>query len=382
METTAYELPTWAALPARADPGFDELARRVAAELRTPRALVVLISKGGQVYPGAFGLPEPWESRRSMPLTHSMGLRVAASGRPLVLRDAREDPELGNRPAVLELAVVAYAAMPLEDVHGRPIGVLSVSDDRPRDWTAPELAALRRLASEASRRLRFQALELAEREALAAARREDDAARKAAGAARAALVAAEAAADRARVVARFSQELLPAETLLDVLRVLDRFLRSPLGAVVTLLGVAEPGCPDVRVWAAVAGSPPSTRVAAGLQLGDPHPLATAVRERRLVQVATRTTGEAEFPGMVRLPVGAAETSIAVPIVLGQHTSTGGLLVGWGQRRELDVPLQTVVGELGRHLGHALDRVLLRDQRLLLSTTSPPLPIAPRAVRAV
>jgi GAF domain-containing protein len=374
MAGTAYELPTWAALPARADPGFDELARRVAAELHVPRALVVLISKGGQVYPGAFGLPEPWETRRSMPLRHSMSLRVAESGTPLVLRDAREDPELGGRPAVLEMAVVAYAAVPVEDVHGQPIGVLSVSDSRPRDWTPAELAALRRLATEASRRLQFQALELAEREALAAAEREDDAARKAAGAARAALVAAEAAADRARVVARLSQELLPAETLLDVLRCLDRFLRSPLGAMVALLGLAEPGCPDVRVWAAVAGSPPTTRMAAGLELGDAHPLAAAVRERRVVQVASRAEGEAEFAGMVRLPVGAAETSLAVPIVLGQHTSTGVLLVGWAQRRELDVPLQTVVGDLGRHIGHALDRVLLREQRLRLATTSPPLPI--------
>ena len=91
--------------------------------------------------PARYGLPEPWETRRSMPLTHSLSLRVAATGAPLVVRDARVDPELRSRPPVQELAVVAYAAMPLTDVHGRTIGVLSVSDEHPRDWTTTELTA-------------------------------------------------------------------------------------------------------------------------------------------------------------------------------------------------------------------------------------------------
>jgi GAF domain-containing protein len=325
------------------------------------------------VYPGAFGLPEPWESRRSMPLTYSMSLRVATTGTPLVLRDARQDPELRLRPAVTQLAVVGYAAVPLLDVHGRPIGVLSVSDDRPRNWTPAELATLHQLAAEASRRLQFQALELAELEARAASQRDDNAAQLAADDAHAAFVAAEAAAERARVVARLSEELLPAETLLDVLGTVDRFLRSPLGADVTLLGLVENACSELRVWSAVAGTAASARGTAGLQVTDAHPLALAVRERRLVPVACRAEGEVEFPGLVRLPVGA-ETSMAVPIVLGQHTSAGGLLIGWSDRRELDVPLQTVVVDLARHVGHALDRVLLRDQRLRLATTAPRLRI--------
>ena len=349
---------------------FDDLARRAAAELRVARALVVLISKGGQVYPGAFGLPEPWASRRSMPLTHSLSLPVAATGRPLVVRDAREDPDLAGRHAVRELAVVAFAAMPLEDGRGRPIGVLSVSDDRPRDWAPAELAVLHRLAAEASRRLRFQALELAEREARAAAERADDAARKAVDATRAAFVAAEVAADRARLAARLSQELLPADTLADVLRVVDRFLRSPLGAVVTLLGLAETGRPELGVWASGVGDPASAPLGAALLLGDAHPLPTAVRERRLVTVRTR----AQFSQLARLPLGA-ETALAVPLVLGQHTSAGGLLIGWSHRQELDAPLLTAVGDLAGHVGHAVDRVLLRDQRRALAATVTPQPLS-------
>jgi GAF domain-containing protein len=369
MESTGHELPTWAPLPARADEVFDELAARVCAELRVQRALVVLVSKSGQVYPGAHGLPEPWETRRSMPLSHSMSLRVVSTGRPLVLSDAREDAELRDSPGVVDMQIVAYAAMPLTDVHGRPIGVLSVSDQEPRDWSQGELTTLHGLAAEAARRLQFQALELAEREAAATAARAAVAATRTAEAARAAYVEAEAAADRARIVARLSQDLQPAETLLDVLRGIDRFVRSPLGATVALLGLADTGSADLRVWAAAAGGPPTTRVATGLHLADAHPLATAVRERRPVPVGSRLAGEAEFPVLARFPVGA-ETTLAVPVVLGQHTAAAGLLVGWGQTRELDEPLSAVVTDLARHVGHALDRVLLRAQRLRLAATSP------------
>ena len=372
-ESTGYELPTWAPLPARPDAGFDRLAARVAAQLRVPRALIALISKSGQVYPGAFGLPEPWQSRRSMPLTHSMSLRVAATGRPLVVRDAREDPELSARPAVREMQIVGYAAMPLLDVHGRPIGVLSVSDVQPRDWSSAELTALHRLAAEASRRLQFQGLELAEREARAAAERAARSATKAADAARVAFVEAEAAADRARVVDRLSQDLLQAETLLDVLRSVDRCVRSPLGAVVVLLGLAETGSPELTVSATVAGSLPTGESTTSLRLAAAHPLAAAVRQRRLVPIAARADGEAEFPGLARFPLDA-ETSVAVPVVLGQHTAAAGLLIGWGHCRDVDDPLRAVVVDLARHIGHALDRVLLRDQRLRLAATSPPVPV--------
>jgi GAF domain-containing protein len=370
-EHTGYELPTWAPLPARPDVVFDELAARVAAELQVRRALVVLVSKGGQVIPGAYGLPEPWASRRSMPLAHSMSLGVTSTGEPLVLQDARTDPELGSRPAVRESEVVSYAAMPLQDVHGRPIGSLAVSDDRPRAWSPTELATLRRLAGEASRRLQFHAVELAEQEAEAASRRDGIAAQQAAEDARAALAEAEAAADRARLVARLSAELIGVETLPDVLRTVDRQLRSRLGAAVTLLGLAESGCPDLRVWTTVAGGAPSDSGATALPLDDAHPLAIAVRERRAVPLACRTAAEAEFPGLARLPVGV-ETTVSVPIVLGQHTAAAGLLVGWQHGREIDAPLERTIVDLARHLGHALDRVLLRDQRLRLATDAPEL----------
>lgn len=367
--TSAYELPTWAALPARADEGFDRLARTVAEQLNAPRGLVVLVSKGGQVFPGAFGLDEPWATRRWMPLSHSMSQRVAETGRPLVLRDAREHAELAEGPAVRELGVVAYAGVPLWDVHGRPTGVLCALDAVPRDWTAAELSTLRTLAGEGSRQLQFQAVELAEREARAAAVRDDAAARTAAEAARAASVLAEADADRTRVVARLSAALLAVQTLPELLSCVDRSVRSPLGAASVLVGVAEDSCPEVRVWSVTAGGSPSPEPVAVLDLTDAHPLTAAMRDRRLVSVGTPAAVRESFPG-ARLPLGT-ETAVAVPVLLGQHTSEAGLLVAWTQCRELDPPVLAVAGELGRHVGHALDRVLLREQRLRLTSTAQP-----------
>jgi GAF domain-containing protein len=368
MTTPArYELPTWAALPAVADPDLDALARTVAGQLAVPRVMVILVSKAGQVFPGAFGLPAPWDARRSMPLSHSLAQHVAGSGLPLVIRDAREDPMLRDNPSVQEFGVVGYAGVPLLDVHGRPMGVFCAVDTRPRDWTAREVAELERRSAQCAVRLQGQALQLAEREARAAAERDVAAARASAVAAQAAYVRAEAEADRARVVARLGEGLLTVHSLADVLRTVDRLVRSPLGATAVVLGVARGGSSTVATWTAsalVVKPCPSAQ----LHLDDAHPLSAAVRDRRLVTVATRREGEEVYPTLRELPDARHESAIAVPLLLGQHESSGALMVSWRGRRELDQAVRAVAGDLARHVGHAMDRVLLADQRRRLDRT--------------
>jgi GAF domain-containing protein len=369
MPTQAqFELPTWSALPARPDADFDRLAALLADRLSVSRALVVLVSKGGQVFPGAVGLAEPWNTRRSMPLSHSLSQEVVVSGDLLVLPDAREHPGLRESIAVREQGVVAYAGAPLVDVQGRPIGVLVAGDDQPRNWTPAEIGVLVALADECSRLLQAQALGLAEREAQAAAERDEAAARVAAAAAQQAFEEAEAEADRARVVARLSSGLLGAGSLADVLRMVDRLVRSPLGAAAAVLAVAEAGSTVVRAWN-TSSYPWYPEPSATLCLDDHHPLATAVRERRLVTVATREEGQTLFPTARELPDAGHETSLAVPVLLGQHASTGALMVSWAGRRELDPAVRTVVADLARHVGHGLDRVLLAAARRRLAAAA-------------
>ncbi|MGY1855697.1 GAF domain-containing protein [Modestobacter sp. SYSU DS0290] len=354
-------------MPALPDAEFDRLAAEVARRLSVPQALMVLVSKGGQVFPGVHGLGEPWTTRRSSPLSLSMSQAVVRTGQPLVVPDTAADPLLRDSAVVQTVGIVAYAGMPLWNGQGRPIGVLAAVDDVPRDWSADDLAVLYQLAAECSRRLQFRALELDDQEARAAAAREASAARRAAEAAQAAYVEAEVEAERTRLVARFSAGVLAIDTMPEVLRALDRLVRSPLGATATLVGVAESGGDELRLWTTSSGVTSYARPTAVVGLHAPHPLAEAVRERRMV---AHPTGEDADPASSDGPAGRSQSALAVPVLLSQHEAAGGLLVTWGHPRALDPPLRSAVTDLARHLGHALDRVLLREQRLRLESVRP------------
>jgi hypothetical protein len=365
-----FELPTWAALPARPNHVFDALARTVAETLSVPIALVVLVSKGGQVFPGAVGLPPEMDARRSGPLSQSLSRQVAGTGRPLVVPDALADPVLRHHYTVQALGMRAYAGVPLLDVQRHPLGVLCAMDTQARSWSPRELQVLGRVADHCSRQLQLHALELAEREAQATAERAATAAQRAARAAQAAFEAAESEADRTRVVARLSGALLSAESFEDVLRVVDRLVRSPLGAGAAVVGLAEAG--TKRLQAHPTGPSALSAHRMVLHLDDAHPLAVAIIERRVVTVATGEEADRLFPTARWLPDPCHESALAVPLLLGEHTSSGALLLSWPARRELDPELCTVATDLARHLAHALDTVLLAAARQRLER---PLPVA-------
>ncbi|SDY17968.1 GAF domain-containing protein [Modestobacter sp. DSM 44400] len=289
-----YELPTWAALPAQPHEEFDALARTLAERLSVPMTFVVLVSKGGQVFPGAYGLPARWDDRRSMPLSGSPSQQIARTGRSMAIRDIREVPVLRDTPILRELKVAAYAGAVVPDPLGRPLGVLCAIDVRPRDWSADDLAVVDALAAQCGQQLQRTALELAERESRAACERAATAAQQAARAAQAAFEEAEAEADRARLVARLGTALLASETLGDVLRTVDRLVRSPLGAIAVVLGLAEAGSALLQAYPTGPSSGPGG--CRELNVEDSHPLAVAVRERRLVTVPTRVEADWLFPG--------------------------------------------------------------------------------------
>jgi hypothetical protein len=355
-----FELPTWASLPARPNEVFDALARTVAVTLSVPIALVVLVSKGGQVFPGAVGLPPEMDARRSGPLSQSLSRQVAGSGRPLIVPDALADPVLRDHYTVHALGMRAYAGVPLLDGHGSPLGVLCAMDTRARPWSPQELQALGQVADHCSRQLQVHALELAEREARATAERAATAAQRTARAAQAAFQAAESEADRTRVVARLSTSLLSVDSFEDVLRVVDRLVRSPLGAGAAVVGLAEAGTELLQAHPTGPSSLSAHRMV--LHLDDAHPLAVAAIERRVITVATREEADRLFPTARWLPDACHESALAVPLLLGQHTSCGALLLSWPTRRELDPELCTVATDLARHLAHTLDTVLLAAAR--------------------
>ena len=158
-EVTARRvLPAAAPLAAASDPAFERFVRLVRRQLGVPVALVSLVDREQQVFPGAQGLPEPWQTTRRTPLSHSFCQHVVTGASPLVIEDARVDPRAEGNLAVPELGVVAYAGMPLTDADGRVIGSLCAIDSRPRRWSDDDLAVLADLADACSSELHLRAV--------------------------------------------------------------------------------------------------------------------------------------------------------------------------------------------------------------------------------
>jgi serine phosphatase RsbU (regulator of sigma subunit) len=138
------------------DQRLDELAAWVREAIGVPVALVSLVQADAQVFPGMNGLPEPWATKRSTPLSHSFCQHVVVTARPLVISDARTHPLVRDNLAVPELGVLAYAGMPLTDAAGNVLGSLCAIDTAARRWTAAELTNLERIARACSTELRLR----------------------------------------------------------------------------------------------------------------------------------------------------------------------------------------------------------------------------------
>jgi len=124
---------------------FDRFTRLAARICRVPVALLSLVDRERQFFKSSFGLSEPWQTLRETPLTHSFCKHAVARRAPLVIPDTTKDPAFRDNPASRELAVVAYAGIPLE-VDGQPLGAFCVVDHEPRAWSTEDLQLLTDLA--------------------------------------------------------------------------------------------------------------------------------------------------------------------------------------------------------------------------------------------
>lgn len=125
---------------------FDRLTRLACRLLKVPVSLISLVDTDRQFFKSAQGLPEPWATKRETPLSHSFCQHVVASEEPLVIPDARDDPQLCTNLAIPDLNVVAYLGIPLRIPNGHVIGSLCAIDSQPRKWSADNVATLTELA--------------------------------------------------------------------------------------------------------------------------------------------------------------------------------------------------------------------------------------------
>jgi signal transduction histidine kinase len=125
---------------------FDRLTHLATLILNAPVSLVSLVEKDFQFFKSQKGLPEPWASERSTPLSHSFCQHVVASASPLVVADARQHPLLQNNDAIRDLKVIAYLGIPLTTPEGQTLGSFCTIDAQPRVWTEREIEIMKGLA--------------------------------------------------------------------------------------------------------------------------------------------------------------------------------------------------------------------------------------------
>ena len=129
--------------------GFDRLTRMAARLLGAPTSLISLVTDERQFFKSTTGLPEPWATRRTAPLSFSFCSTVTGTGEPLVVEDARRHPLLRHSQALRELGWVSYAGVPLVSREGHVLGSFCVVDRTPRLWSERDIALLQDLAASA-----------------------------------------------------------------------------------------------------------------------------------------------------------------------------------------------------------------------------------------
>ena len=135
---------------------FDRLTRRACAAIGVPVSLVSLVDADRQFFKSAQGLQEPFASARETPISHSFCQYVVAREAPLVVCDARDVPFLAGNRAIDEMAVIAYAGVPLR-THGHVLGAFCGIHAQPHEWSPEELSELEELAAACSSEIQLRA---------------------------------------------------------------------------------------------------------------------------------------------------------------------------------------------------------------------------------
>ena len=105
-----------------------------------------VVAADSRFFKSYHGLPAPWASRRSTPLSHSFCQHVVTTSQPLIVSDAREVDFLKKNRAIPDLDVIGYLGMPLTLENGQTMGSFCVIDSQPRAWTQEEIDIVNELA--------------------------------------------------------------------------------------------------------------------------------------------------------------------------------------------------------------------------------------------
>lgn len=335
-------------LTADSDERMEEFAQWLQQGLEVPIALVSLVNFDSQVFPGMVGLPEPWASKRSTPLSHSFCQYVVRAAEPLVITDARDHLLVRDNLAVPDLNVIAYAGMPLSDESGNVLGSLAAIDTRPRRWTPSELELLQRIAQACRTDLR---LRLARYDANREENRRSEI-----------LAAQRRSFNRTQMLLLASQAFTDTTTAEDVRARIRNLMSSSLhpGFIGTVI-VDERGS-LVRVDG--LGDPTLSR---RLGRDERTPAATAIREDRILHYPNRAAFDAAYPARTSAVLHrlGLHTLVAVPLP-GPDGPIGAIVLGWDQPAAIATSDLVTIASIAGYAGHALWRAGVLEHSLTVA----------------
>ena len=120
---------------------FDRFTYLLSKVLDVPISLVSLVDDKRQFFKSTVGT-----ELRETPLSHSYCKYVVVDQEPLVVPDARENSDLRNNGALLEMGAIAYLGVPLLGPNGHVLGSLCAIDKKVRHWTDEELELVQELS--------------------------------------------------------------------------------------------------------------------------------------------------------------------------------------------------------------------------------------------
>jgi serine phosphatase RsbU (regulator of sigma subunit) len=333
-------LPLASMPSARPDPAFDRLAQMAQRYLDIPVVLVALVSRSGQVFPGAAGLPPELDTTRCAPTTHLFARHVVGSGAELVVEDARLEGLADDDTWVIGLDVVAYAGFPLVDETDSVVGSLCAINHEPHAWTARELALLRDLAAACSSELRLRG----EREH--ARQAHEQAAR---------------AARQANVLLLMSDAFQDALTVEDVALTVARVAETGIGTSRTDIAIAGPDGRSLTSLRAPRLPDHVGRPGRRGRIDRDHPAHQVARTREPLFFTDHAEMLAAFPSL-RTSAGPDGGAVAVlPLVSGHHL-VGVLILTWALPRDFAADNRMLKNALAAYTAQALERAQLFAER--------------------
>jgi signal transduction histidine kinase len=147
-EERLKELLDYKILDTEPETAYDELSELASVICQAPIALVSLVDRERQWFKSKKGVTD-----KELPRETSFCGHAIHETDIFIIRDSRKDLRFHNNPLVESGLVRFYAGVPLVTPRGHALGTLCIIDQKPRDISPEQIAALKTLAKQVSRNL-------------------------------------------------------------------------------------------------------------------------------------------------------------------------------------------------------------------------------------